>query len=107
MSQEPDVISIEVAYATVDEQVILALQASPGITVGEAIHRSGIQQRFPEIDLMRQKVGIFSRPVELTQALRHKDRVEIYRPLIADPKEMRRQRAKRNGRAKRGWSRRG
>lgn len=95
MSQEPDIISVEVAYATADEQVILALQASPGITVEEAIRRSGIQQRFVEIDLTRQKVGIFSRRVELTQRLRHKDRVEIYRPLLADPKEIRRQRAKR------------
>lgn len=94
MSQEPELISVEVAYATADEQVILALQASPGITVEEAIRRSGIQQRFVEIDLTRQKVGIFSRPVELTQRLRHKDRVEIYRPLLADPKEMRRRRAK-------------
>lgn len=95
MSQEPGCISVEVAYATADEQVILLLQASPGITVEEAIRRSGIQERFVEIDLTRQKVGIFSRPVELTQRLHHQDRVEIYRPLIADPKEMRRRRAKR------------
>ncbi|MDN5869366.1 MAG: RnfH family protein [Nitrococcus sp.] len=95
MLQEPELISIEVAYANADDQVIIALQASPGITVEGAIRRSGIQQRFVEIDLTRQKVGIFSRPVALTQRLRHKDRVEIYRPLLADPKEMRRQRAKR------------
>ncbi|MDN5850034.1 MAG: RnfH family protein [Nitrococcus sp.] len=93
--QRADVINVEVAYATADEQVILALQARPGITVEEAIRRSGIQQRFVEIDLTRQKVGVFSRPVELTQRLRNNDRVEIYRPLRADPKEMRRQRAKR------------
>lgn len=107
MSQEPGFISVEVAYATADEQVILLLQASPGITVGEAIRRSGIQERFAEIDLTRQKVGIFSRPVELTQRLRHKDRVEIYRPLITDPKEMRRRRAERDtGRGRRLLARR-
>lgn len=107
MNQEPDIISVEVAYATADEQVILLLQARAGITVEEAIRRSGIQQRFAEIDLARQKVGIFSRPVELTQRLRHKDRVEIYRPLIIDPMEMRRRRAERAGGTGRGSSPRG
>ena len=98
MSQPPELISVEVAYATAEAQVIVPLQAHPGITVEEAIRRSRIQERFAEIDLTRQKVGIFSRPVELTQRLRHKDRVEIYRPLIADPKERRRRRAARSGR---------
>lgn len=107
MHEESDSICVEVAYATADEQIILPLQASPGITVEEAIRRSGIQERFAEIDLRRQKVGIFSRPVALTQRLRHKDRVEIYRPLAADPKEMRRRRAKRKGGAGRDSSPRG
>ncbi|HET8701728.1 MAG TPA: RnfH family protein [Nitrococcus sp.] len=101
MSEEPDSILVEVAYAAADEQVILPLRASPGITVAEAIRRSGIQERFAEIDLTRQRVGIFSRPVALTQRLQHKDRVEIYRPLIADPKEMRRRRAAHNNRERR------
>ncbi|MCO6440427.1 MAG: RnfH family protein [Nitrococcus mobilis] len=104
MSREPDLICVEVAYATAAEQVIVSMQARSGITVAEAIHRSGIRQRFGEIDLARQKVGIFSRPVELTQRLRHKDRVEIYRPLLADPKEMRRRRAARIGAAGRASS---
>ncbi|EAR21447.1 RnfH family protein [Nitrococcus mobilis] len=104
MDHEPDPICVEVAYATADEQIILSMQARSGITVAEAIRRSGIQQRFPEIDLARQKVGIFSRPAELTQRLRHKDRVEIYRPLLADPKEMRRRRAARTGAAGRASS---
>lgn len=94
MSQSSELISVEVAYATADVQVIVPLQAHPAITVEEAIRRSGIQERFVEIDLTCQKVGIFSRPVELTQRLRHKDRVEIYRPLIAEPKELRRRRAR-------------
>lgn len=104
MNREPDLICVEVAYATADEQIILSMQAYSGITVAEAIRRSGIQQRFPEIDLARQKVGIFSRPAEWTQRLRHKDRVEIYRPLRADPKEMRRRRAARTGAAGRASS---
>lgn len=101
MRREPDLICVEVAYATADEQVIVSMQARSGITVAEAIQHSGIQQCFGEIDLARQKVGIFSRPVELTQRLRHKDRVEIYRPLLADPKEMRRRRAARSSSAAR------
>lgn len=93
MPREAQIIYVEVAYATADEQIILPLHAGAGITVGEAIRRSGIQTRFPDIDLGRQKVGIFSHPVALTQPLRHNDRVEIYRALNSDPKELRRRHA--------------
>jgi putative ubiquitin-RnfH superfamily antitoxin RatB of RatAB toxin-antitoxin module len=84
---------VEVAYASQKEQLILNLELADGITVGAAIAASGILQRFPEIDLDKNKVGIFSKLCKLDQPLRAGDRVEIYRPLIADPKEARRHRA--------------
>ena len=88
-----DEIQVEVAYALPEQQVILPIKAPVGITVEEAIKRSGILQRFPEIQLTQAKVGIFSKLSKLDTVLRDKDRVEIYRPLIADPKEVRRKRA--------------
>jgi len=87
-------IQVEVAYARPEEQVILTLEVAPGTTAGEAIERSGILQRFPEIDLTRQKIGIFGRLASPDTELRARDRVEIYRPLIADPKEVRKARAR-------------
>lgn len=87
-------IRIEVAYARPEQQVIVALELPAGVGAGQAIARSGILDRFPEIDLGRQRIGIFGRLVELDTPLREGDRVEIYRPLIADPKEVRKQRAR-------------
>lgn len=86
-------IQVEIAYALPQQQVILPLQVAAESTVEEAIKRSGILEKFPEIDLAQAKVGIFSKLTKLETVLRDKDRVEIYRPLIADPKEVRRQRA--------------
>ena len=88
-----DEIRVEVSYALPEQQVILPIQSFAGITVEEAIKRSGILERFPEIQLTQDKVGIFSKLTKLDAVLRDKDRVEIYRPLIADPKEVRRKRA--------------
>ena len=86
--------TVEVAYALPDEQTLVALEVEPGTTVEEAIRRSRILERHPDIDLERQKVGVFGRPARLDAALRPRDRVEIYRPLKVDPKEMRRRRAR-------------
>ena len=86
-------IDVEVAYARPDEQVIVPLQMAAGATVEEAIRRSGVLDRFPEIDLAQAKVGVFGKVGRLDQVLGSGDRVEIYRPLIADPKEARKQRA--------------
>ena len=86
-------IRIEVVYALPQQQTLLTLTVEPGTTVEAAIQRSGILAQFPEIDLARNKVGIFSKLVKLDERVRDRDRVEIYRPLIADPKEVRRQRA--------------
>ncbi|WP_009205940.1 RnfH family protein [Sulfuricella denitrificans] len=90
MSEE---ISVEVAYALPQKQEVLSLKIRSEAPVSEAIARSGILQDFPEIDLASAKVGIYGKQVKLDAVLRDKDRIEIYRPLIADPKEIRRKRA--------------
>jgi putative ubiquitin-RnfH superfamily antitoxin RatB of RatAB toxin-antitoxin module len=82
-----------VAYALPEEQIILTLNAEPGITARQAIERSGILERFPQIDLASSKVGVFGKLAKLDVVLNAGDRVEIYRPLIADPKEARKKRA--------------
>ena len=87
-------IQIEVVYALPDEQSLLSLQVTEGATVEEAIKQSGLLQQFPEIDLGKtNKVGIFGKLSKLDTVLRERDRVEIYRPLIADPKAVRKKRA--------------
>ena len=86
-------IQVEVAFALPHKQVIMQVKVATGSTIGEAIQRSGILEKFHEIRLTEFKVGIFSKLTKLETVLRDKDRVEIYRPLIADPKEVRRQRA--------------
>lgn len=86
-------ILVEVVYALPQKQEVLSLKIRPGAVVSEAIARSGILRDFPEIDLASAKVGIYGKQVKLDAVLRDKDRIEIYRPLIADPKEIRRKRA--------------
>ena len=88
-------IKVEVAHARPENQVLLSFEAEQGITAREAVERSGILDQFPDIDLTGEnKLGIFGKLVKADQPLRDGDRVEVYRPLIADPKEVRRQRAK-------------
>lgn len=86
-------ITVEVAYALPNQQLIIPIQVEAGSTAEAAIQASGILQKFPEIDLNTQQIGIFGKLTRLDAPLRHLDRVEIYRPLIADPKEVRKQRA--------------
>ncbi len=88
-------LKIEVVYALRDEQVLTALEVEEGASVREAIERSGILQRYPEIELVPGRVGIFGKVVDPASRLRDGDRVEIYRPLETDPKEARRRRVKR------------
>jgi putative ubiquitin-RnfH superfamily antitoxin RatB of RatAB toxin-antitoxin module len=88
-----DQITVEVCYARPDQQELVELCVASGATLVQAIERSGIMERFPEIDLKKNKVGVFGKLQSLQQSLRDGDRVEIYRPLIADPKEVRRRRA--------------
>jgi len=96
--RKPTTIHVEVAYALCERQALVAVEIEEGGTVEDAIQRSGVLVEFPEIDLQRAKVGIFGRPVALDKRMRDGDRVEIYRPLIADPKEVRRERARRTKR---------
>lgn len=84
---------IEVAYALPNEQVIIPLDVEGTITIAEAIERSHILERYPEINLEVNKVGVFGKLVRLEDELREGDRVEIYRQLIADPKQARKKRA--------------
>lgn len=86
-------ILVEVAYALPTQQLIVELMVPEGTTAEQAVQQSGIMQKFPEIDLTQNKLGIFGKLVKADTALRERDRVEIYRALIADPKEVRRQRA--------------
>ena len=83
---------IEVAYALPNEQLILPIKVAKDTTAEQAIKASGILAKFPEIDLNVNKIGVFGKLSKLDTPLRHLDRVEIYRPLIADPKEVRKQR---------------
>ncbi len=88
-------IDVEVAFAAPGRQQIVALRVPAGTTAGEAVELSGLRMVFPGIE-PKPVVGIFSRKVPLEQVLAPGDRVEIYRPLIADPKEVRRRRAERD-----------
>ncbi|WP_432720574.1 RnfH family protein [Jeongeupia wiesaeckerbachi] len=87
-----DQISVEVVFATPDKQKLVTVRLPPGATAEAAIVQSGLLDEFAEIDLTQNKVGIFGKAIKLDAVLRDRDRVEIYRPLIADPKEVRRRR---------------
>ena len=89
----PNEILIEVAYALPNKQLIIPVKVKHGITAEEAIQLSGIVKKFPEVDLEVNQIGIFGKLTQLDHVMRERDRIEIYRPLIADPKEIRRQRA--------------
>jgi len=97
-----ELVEVEVAYARSDTQVILTLKMRPGSTVEEAVKLSGILHNFPEIDLAVNKVGVFGKLTKLNTPLRAGDRVEVYRQLIADPKEVRKQRAAQGQTMKKG-----
>ena len=84
---------VEVAYALSGKQSLVSLEVEEGTTIKEAIEASGVLDTYDHIDLTRDKVGIFSKFATLDTVLREKDRVEIYRPLIADPKKVRKERA--------------
>lgn len=102
VTKNPPQIIVEVAYATPARQVIYTVEVNEGASIEEAIAHSGILKEFPEIDLQVNKVGIFSKLAKLDTTLEHKDRVEIYRKLIADPKAIRKQRAAEGKKMKKG-----
>ena len=92
---EDEMIQVEVAYALPQKQAIIPLAVKAGTTALEAARLSGITDKFDGIDLDNAKLGIFGKVVSPQQALNEGERVEIYRPLIADPKEVRKARAAR------------
>ena len=93
MSIESEMIHVEVVYALPSEQRVVSLVVNKSATVEEIIRQSGILEIYPEVDLAKNKVGVYSRNVRLDATVRDRDRIEIYRPLLADPKEIRRKRA--------------
>lgn len=86
-------IAVQVVYATPAEQVSIPLQVGSGTSVREAIEISGLLERFPDVDLAANRVGIYGRLCALGDVVREGDRIEVYRPLRVDPKEARRLRA--------------
>ena len=86
-------VRVEVVHARPGKQVLLAVDVPVGTTVAGAIELSGIREAFPDLEVDPARLGIFSRKVAADEVLREGDRVEIYRPLNADPKETRRKRA--------------
>ncbi|MBT3348105.1 MAG: RnfH family protein [Thiotrichales bacterium] len=88
-----DKIKVEVAYALEDEQIIIELEVEEGATAEQAVIASEVIERFPEIELESVKMGVFGKVAKRDRVLLERDRVEIYRPLIADPKEVRKARA--------------
>jgi putative ubiquitin-RnfH superfamily antitoxin RatB of RatAB toxin-antitoxin module len=93
MVSESQELQVYVVYATPAEEFIHPMRVPPGTTAGQAIEGSGVLARFPDINLVTQPVGIYGKKKTLDTVLRERDRVEIYRPLVADPKDSRRRRA--------------
>jgi len=88
-----EMINVEVCYALADKQALVSVKLPQGATLQQALEASGLLVKHPEIDLKKNKFGVFAKLSKLDSILRDRDRVEIYRPLIADPKEVRKQRA--------------
>ena len=98
-----ETISVEVVYALAERQEVVRLKLHEGATVQQAIDASGLLQKHPELVPGKvNKVGVYAKLVKLDASLRDRDRVEIYRPLIADPKEVRRKRAEQGKAMKKG-----
>ncbi len=95
-------ISVELVYALPAQQMLVKTEVPRGTTIAETVRLSGILDKFPEIDVEKGKFGIFGKLSKTDTVLREKDRVEIYRPLIADPKEVRRKRAEEGKAMKKG-----
>lgn len=88
-----DTLQVYVSYATAQREFLRPLRVPQGTTIGQAVETSGVLAEFPEINLVTQPVGIYAKKKTLDTVLRERDRIEIYRPLIADPKDSRRKRA--------------
>jgi putative ubiquitin-RnfH superfamily antitoxin RatB of RatAB toxin-antitoxin module len=88
-----ETFSVEVCYALPGKQEIVSVRLPAGATLQQALEASGLLAKYPDIDLRKNKFGVYAKLSKLDSVLRDRDRVEIYRPLIADPKEVRKQRA--------------
>lgn len=95
-------INVEVAYALPEVQRVISLQINEGVDLVTAVKQSGILEEFPEIDLDNSKLGIFGKLKKADTILREGDRVEIYRKLIADPKQVRKDRAAQGKQTRKG-----
>ncbi len=93
MTDMANAISVEVVYAKLERQEVVRVTLPIGASVSQAVEASGLLTKYPEIDLKTNKLGVFAKLVKADTPVRDRDRVEIYRPLIADPKEVRKQRA--------------
>jgi Uncharacterized protein conserved in bacteria len=91
--ETPNTLHIEVVYPLPHEQLLMKAQVPEGSSIREGIQASGILQHYPELNLETLEAGIFGKLAKLDTILRERDRIEIYRPLIADPKAVRKQRA--------------
>jgi putative ubiquitin-RnfH superfamily antitoxin RatB of RatAB toxin-antitoxin module len=88
-----ELLQVYVCYATDQHEFLRPMKVEQGTTIGQAIELSGVLTEYPEINLVTQPVGIYAKKKALDTVLRERDRVEIYRPLVADPKDSRRRRA--------------
>ncbi|MGO1298091.1 MAG: RnfH family protein [Vibrio sp.] len=93
MSQDNPMIHVEVVYALPHEQRVINVMAKQDMTAEQIIEQSGVLAMYPEIDLDKNSIGVFSRNIKRDSTVRDGDRIEIYRPLLADPKDIRRKRA--------------
>jgi uncharacterized protein len=96
-AQGPADVDVMVVYALPQQEFMRSLRVAPGTTVGQAIEQSGVLASYPDINLVTQPVGIYGKKKTLDTVLRARDRIEIYRPLVADPKDSRRKRAAKKG----------
>ncbi|MBZ2209329.1 RnfH family protein [Massilia soli] len=94
-----DLINVQLCYAAPLREYFRALSVARGTTIEQAIRQSGVLQDLPGVDLAAQPVGIFGKKRPLDTVLREHDRIEIYRPLVADPKESRRRRSEKKAAA--------
>jgi len=92
-------VRVQVCYALPDAVSLLTVDLDEGQTLEQAIHASGVLARHPEIDLSALKIGVFGKLRQLSDLARSGGRIEIYRPLIADPKDSRRRRAQHKSRS--------
>lgn len=95
-------INVEVVYALPDEQTLLNINVPDDSEIKDVVIKSEILELHPELDLEKLEVGIFGKLAKMSQTVRDRDRIEIYRPLIADPKEVRKRRAAEGKRLKKG-----